>query len=430
MLNEKDLMRIINLAPNENDHWDFKLQWYKKNDRNSLLLDIINMVNTPHHDDCYIIIGIDDKTGKIVGIENDEGRMNKQNLQDFLRSKPFAQNFYPLTDVTTYKIFSPTKKEDVEIDVITIFNENNVPLYLDRDIEGEYKLDKNGKIITDNKGKKIKKHKITSGLIYSRVNDSNTPYDRSTSDAQMELLWKKRFRLDLDIFSQFKHYLKDANNWLYIETEYKPKFIYQLNPDFLIEEAKDDEEAFRNKFVCWSQTLMNIRVDFRIIKLKYRGIIIKEYVATVMDGARFIACDPETTNIGNIGQDVYFHYYIEDSLRYFVNEMIDNVSFPNTDTRDWEGYNQIKENLVVFKNKSEFEKFKTNSKLQSELNEGFCPHNEDISDLSRKIKNNMEYGDKLWSEPEKIAEQFLVEKHNAEVINRYLKNYRLQLYKN
>ena len=73
MLKEKDLIRIIDLAPNENDHWDFKLQWYKKTDRNSLLLDIINMVNTPHHDVCYIIIGIDDKTGKIVGIENDEG---------------------------------------------------------------------------------------------------------------------------------------------------------------------------------------------------------------------------------------------------------------------------------------------------------------------------------------------------------------------
>ena len=86
MLSNKDLIRIIDLAPSENDHWDFKLQWYKKNDRNNLLLDIINMVNTPHHDDCYIIIGIDDVTGKIRGIENDEGRMNKQNLQVFLRS--------------------------------------------------------------------------------------------------------------------------------------------------------------------------------------------------------------------------------------------------------------------------------------------------------------------------------------------------------
>lgn len=87
------------MAPEENDHWDFKLQWYKKNDRNNLLLDIINMVNTPHHDDCYIIIGVDDDTGDIVGVKSNTGRMNRQNLQDFLRNKPFAQNFYPLTDV-------------------------------------------------------------------------------------------------------------------------------------------------------------------------------------------------------------------------------------------------------------------------------------------------------------------------------------------
>ncbi|MCX0279619.1 hypothetical protein [Bombilactobacillus mellis] len=71
-----------------------------------------------------------DKNGKIVGIENNEGIMNKQNLQDFLRSKLFAQNFYPLT----YRVYSPTKQEKIEIDVITIFNENNVPLCLDKDI--------------------------------------------------------------------------------------------------------------------------------------------------------------------------------------------------------------------------------------------------------------------------------------------------------
>ena len=86
-----------------------------------------------------IISGIDDKNGKIVEMENNEGRMDKQNLQDFLRSKPFAQNFYPLT----YRAYSPTKQEKIEIDVITIFNENNVPLCLDKDIAEDYKLNKN-----------------------------------------------------------------------------------------------------------------------------------------------------------------------------------------------------------------------------------------------------------------------------------------------
>ena len=66
MLNQESLENIIKSAPDENDRWDFKLQWYKTNDRNSMLLDIINMVNTPHHYDCYIIIGIDDDTGEVI----------------------------------------------------------------------------------------------------------------------------------------------------------------------------------------------------------------------------------------------------------------------------------------------------------------------------------------------------------------------------
>lgn len=426
MLNQESLENIIKSAPDENDRWDFKLQWYKTNDRNSMLLDIINMVNTPHHYDCYIIIGIDDDTGEVIGIKDNKYRMTKQNLQDFLRSKPFAQNFYPLTDVTTYKVYSPKKQEKVEIDVITIFDENNVPLYLDKDIEGEYLLDDKGKVRRDNKGKKLKSPKIPQGLIYSRINDSNTPRDRSTSDAQMELLWKKRFRLDLNVFAQFKHYLKDVKNWFYTETENKPKYIYQLNPDFLIEETADDQEQFKAKFVSWAQSLMNVRVSCKNIQLKYRGIVIKEYVARIMDGGRFIACDPNT---GNIGHDNFFDYYIEDSLKYFVNEMIDSVSFPNFDTRNWEGYSQIKTNLVIFKDKSELEILKSDEELQSELNKKYSPSNEDISNLARQISNNKYYDDKLWNEPEIIADQFLIEKHNAKVVNKFLYDYRFQVLK-
>ena len=421
MLKQKILENIIKMAPDENDHWDFKLQWYKNNDRNSLLIDIMNMVNTPHHDDCYIIIGVNDDTGEIIGVKNNDGRMNKQQLQDFLRSKPFAQNFYPMTDVTTYKVFSVTKEKMVDIDVITIFNENSVPVYLDRDIEGEYLLDKNGNIIKDNKGKKLKKHKITQGLIYSRIDDSNTPSDESTSDAQMELLWRKRLGLDLDIFSRFKYCLKDIKNWFYTETEYKPKYIYQLNPDFMIEEVKDDQEEHRSRFVSWAHTLMNVHVDYRYIQLKYRGVVIKEYVATVMDGGRFIACDPET---GNIGNDNFFDYYVKDSLRYLVNEMIDNISFPNKSTHTWEGYNQIKKNLVVFQNNFEIDILKNNLSLQHELNKKYTPNKEEISRLSHRICNNVENKYELWTDPERIAKQFLMEKYNALVVNQYLHRYR------
>lgn len=419
VLSQEALEKIISMAPEENDHWDFKLQWYKKNNRNNLLLDIINMVNTPHHDDCYIIIGIDDDTGDIVGVKSNTGRMNRQNLQDFLRNKPFAQNFYPLTDVKRYTVYSPTEGKNVKIDVITIFNENNVPIYLNEDLEGEPILDKNRKFVRNEDGTKKRKQKIKQGLIYSRINDSNTPIDSSTNDAQMELLWKKRLGLDLNIFDRFKHCLKETNNWFYTETEDRPKYIYQMNPDFVVEEAKDKREEYRAHFVSWTQTLMNVRVDYRCIQLKYRGIVIKEYVATVMDGGRFIACDPKT---GNIGNDNFFYYYVKDSLRYLVNEMIKCISFPNKATHNWEGYDQIKKNLVVFENSTELSILKENKNLQDELNQKYTPSDGDITKLSRKINNNRESDDKLWNDSKIIAEQFLIEKHNAMVVNQHLKS--------
>ena len=58
-MDEEALIRIINRAPIENDHWDFKEKWHE--DNGELLRDIINFTNTPHHDDCYIILGVDDK---------------------------------------------------------------------------------------------------------------------------------------------------------------------------------------------------------------------------------------------------------------------------------------------------------------------------------------------------------------------------------
>lgn len=164
---------------------------------------------------------------------------------------------------------------------------------------------------------------------------------------------------------------------------------------------------------------MNVRVDYRCIQLKYRGIVIKEYVATVMDGGRFIACDPKT---GNIGNDNFFYYYVKDSLRYLVNEMIKCISFPNKATHNWEGYDQIKKNLVVFENSTELSILKKNKNLQNELNQKYTPSDGDITKLSRKINNNRESDDKLWNDSKIIAEQFLIEKHNAMVVSQHLKS--------
>lgn len=133
-LNQSNFEKVIAQAPNENDHWDFKRQWYEKDNHAELIKDIINFVNTSHHDDCYLIIGIDDNTSKVLEVDDDKSRRNRQQLQDTVRNQPFAQNFYPRTNVNTYKINCPSKNKLVDIDVITIFNKNNTPVYLEKDI--------------------------------------------------------------------------------------------------------------------------------------------------------------------------------------------------------------------------------------------------------------------------------------------------------
>lgn len=364
MLSTKELYEIIKQAPNENDHWDFKKQWYKTDDHVELIRDIMNFVNTPHHDDCYIILGIDDN-GKVLGVNDDKNRKNRQQLQDLLRKQPFAQNSYPRTDVSTYKVYSSIKDEYVEIDVLTIFNENNVPIFLESEVFGSIIM-KNG---------------------------------------------KKRFGLDLNIFDRFKRVLCDKQNWFYSETESIPKYIYQVNPDFVIEEVIDRDSS-KAHFVSWAQSLMNVRVDIARLKLMYRGIDIKEYPASIMNGARFIACDPESSSINN---NVYC-FYIKNKLNYLINEMIDFVHFPNT---NWEGYTQfvIKKEVVVYDNNRDRRVIENNPALQDQLNLKYKPGIEEKKNLARKINNNIESGDALWNTADKVAEEFLKLKHNAQVIS-------------
>lgn len=77
----------------EGSYWDFKQEWHSNNA--DLLHDIICMVNSPANRDCYIIIGVTDKTYDICGV-NWEKRKNQQNVIDLLRQKPkWAGGYIP-----------------------------------------------------------------------------------------------------------------------------------------------------------------------------------------------------------------------------------------------------------------------------------------------------------------------------------------------
>lgn len=239
------LKKIIDSDVHENEYWDFKEKWYAKKD-NEIVRDIVSFANTAHHKDCYLIMGVSDNQ-EVIGVENDENRRNKKQLQDLLRKKPFAQSSYPQTNVGTFNI------QRHELDVITIYDSDQVPFFLQ-------KRDKN----------------LNAGAVYCRTNDSNTPRDSTATDREVELLWKKRFHEDMDIMDQFMHLMKDRNSWEYIENNEYNGFIYKKNPDFQII-LKPGEKNNRD-LEAYSINQFKIAMSYQWIQFRYRTVLIKEWL--------------------------------------------------------------------------------------------------------------------------------------------------------
>lgn len=213
---------------------------------NEIVRDIVSFANTAHHKDCYLIMGVSDNQ-EVIGVENDENRRNKKQLQDLLRKKPFAQSSYPQTNVETFNI------QRHELDVITIYDSDQVPFFLQ-------KRDKN----------------LNAGAVYCRTNDSNTPRDSTATDREVELLWKKRFHEDMDIMDQFMHLMKDRNSWEYIENNEYNGFIYKKNPDFQII-LKPGEKNNRD-LEAYSINQFKIAMSYQWIQFRYRTVLIKEWL--------------------------------------------------------------------------------------------------------------------------------------------------------
>lgn len=330
---EAKIREIISKAPNETDHWDFKAEWHKNN--GELLCDIINFTNTIHHDDCYLVLGISDEDGTVIGVEDDKNRKNRQNLQDFLRTIPFASNSYPLTDVNTLHI------QKHEIDVITIFDTDKVPYYL------QHTFQKKGS-------------KVPAGLIYSRINDSNTPMDESTSGNQMELLWRKRLHLDQTIQERFRFELSQPKNWSSIIDGEKRTFILNDNPDYVVEIVRDDME--REQYEALSYSQMNSKIGWDSIDLRYRGVLIHSDLVNYLDGARLTVCSPETGAVHHPKSEygVFgYYYYMPEKWSYtltnflFCRQHIEQGSSDNAEyamehlREDAVWYNSIQEKMEV-----------------------------------------------------------------------------------
>ena len=119
--------RILSLieTKREGDFWDFKLEHHEN--RADLLHDILCMANSLNDKDCFIILGVEDQTGIICGVEKNSTRRSQQQLIDFLKSKEFCGDYRPIVELHTFII------ENHDVDVITVLNTMNTPYYLKKD---------------------------------------------------------------------------------------------------------------------------------------------------------------------------------------------------------------------------------------------------------------------------------------------------------
>lgn len=382
------------LATPEDEYHDFKAQWYTPYDKAELIKDIFSFVNTAHHKDCYLLIGIDDNH-KVIGIENDENRLNTQQLTDFLHSLPIANSHTPKVVVQSIQLDKHT------IDVIVIKETTDVPVYLDED-----------------KHPKQAKRPIHAGQIFTRENDTNTPISDSASDYLVERLWKKRFGEDLSIKEQYKVKLSDFQHWEYFELD-NVGFRYTMNPDFCmyLEEDKD------NRYKSESYTLGQVRLDMSWNKLllKYRNSTIGESLVVFMDGVRFMTVVPNLGSINHMANDfLTFQYYLADSLDYAVEKLILNMNKVAI-TPDYGSKIQLLSRIVIFNDYNQLKQ------VTSELNQ----HYDDIKKKCTPTKEQLELCrgalsmDFKKSDPEMKEghiEIMCEESNVGQFINKYLKN--------
>lgn len=355
------LNAIIHSEIHESEEWDFKQEWHEN--KALLAADIINLVNTPSHKDNYLIFGVSDDQ-KIVGVENDPNRKTKQQVIDLLHHLPFAQSGFPRINLQHFKI------DDHMVDVLTILNNNSVPFFLSK------KYEYRGKI-------------LRPGTVYSRINDSNTPLNESASDERVEVLWKKRFRLDVPIKERFEYILRTSQkyDWDSKYEDGKQVFLYNTDTNFKMIDAEDNVK--RDSFMEFSYSQFDPRVYWNKLELFYKDELIESFQMVNLDGSRFSTLVPHE-NFFDMDYDhlVPVEYEIRGSLELAIDDLIDSFDEYNYKQESrFAAENYYKDVIVVNSDDEMNEILKKLDPNDEKLKELLFPKNFDYSDVIGRIKN-------------------------------------------
>ncbi len=327
----------------EGAYWDFKKKWYvlngaKKSEpekegkqpsndviKSEFLHDIISMANNLENRDAYIIIGVENKSCRIEGVEQDENRKNTQQLCDFLRDKKFAGGVRPQVYVNEIKVGKKI------LDVIVIKNSLNTPYYL---------IEKFGKLLPFH--------------IYTRVQDTNTSADGSADYDKVEYLWKKRFGLLQFPADKFYIMTKDSESWekskIDFEDSYLEIWFNKLYPEYTIKLKKDDRtgsepymDSFCDKTPHWGE-----------VYLFYHQTLLDAFSCVFLDGCRYTVLAPNITPIENEDSQVkkrLIYYYVKNDLRYTLSNIL--LSENPDNKKSLESIVELKDKICFFESDEE-----------------------------------------------------------------------------
>ena len=231
----ENLIKQLIESKKEESWWDFKREHHKSS--LDLLHDILCLSNALHPGDRYLIIGVsDDYT--LLDVKGNDPRRTQADIIDLLKRKNFAEDVVPPISMKSVSI------DGNEIDVIVIKNERVKPYYLLSDVK---------------KGRKT----LRSGVVYSRVGDTNTPIDMCANPKDVAMMWRERFGLTLSSEERFIDLLLEFEDWRYDGIS---KAHYSVDPDYAIE----IEEGETNQGQYWWQLDCVEKPNNSVYVLKYR----------------------------------------------------------------------------------------------------------------------------------------------------------------
>lgn len=323
----KETIETLRSLKQEGGYWDFKRQWYDKNHKQDMLHDIICMANNIENRDAYIIIGIDEENDFfITGVEEDNNRRNTQNLVDFLKDKKFAGDIRPTVCVETIEI------DDKLIDIIKVCNSLNIPFYL-----------------------KERFLQLNPNNIYARIQDTNTPVNRSADINIVELLWKKWFGLLLTPIEHFNYLLLDKSHWKVSPVQSKVVYYHELEPQYVIEYELTDPQ-FCTGYEYFFLNQRDNKPIWTVVRLIYFNTCLMELSGNILDGGRHFTNTPLLDGISikqTIKWDVSYRYWVKNTLEYNLHLFFLEEDYGEVMSSE----RLLMENVLVFEDENEHQLF-------------------------------------------------------------------------